>query len=127
MYDLVNDINSYSNFIPLCRSSEVHEQQDHQLRATLKIALGKAGFEFTTVNTMEKARSISMKLVDGPFKSLKGIWRFTPLESQGCFISLHFDFEFSNKILTVALNPLFKQLCDSMIESFSKQAAIRYG
>ncbi|MGZ8163749.1 MAG: SRPBCC family protein, partial [Methylobacter sp.] len=57
MYDLVNDINAYSTFIPLCISSEVHEEQDHKLKATIKIAKGKIGFEFTTVNTMENGRS----------------------------------------------------------------------
>ena len=127
MYDLVNDINAYSTFIPLCLSSEVHEEQDHQLRATIKIAKGKIGFGFSTVNTMEKGRSITMNLENGPFKTLKGVWRFTPLGPHECIISLHFDFDFSNKLLGAALGDLFKQLCDSMVESFHKQAAVRYG
>jgi ribosome-associated toxin RatA of RatAB toxin-antitoxin module len=127
MYDLVNDINAYPKFIPLCISSEVHEEQDHKLRATIKIAKGKIGFGFTTVNTMEKGRSISMNLENGPFKTLKGVWRFTPLGAHECIISLHFDFDFSNKLLGVALGGLFKQLCESMVESFRKQAAVRYG
>jgi len=127
MYDLVNDINAYPKFIPLCISSEVHEEQDYKLRATIKIAKGKIGFGFTTLNTMEKGRSISMNLENGPFKSLKGVWRFTPSGTNECIISLHFDFEFSNKLLGVALGGLFKQLCDSMVESFRKQAAVRYG
>jgi ribosome-associated toxin RatA of RatAB toxin-antitoxin module len=127
MYDLVNDINAYSTFIPLCISSEVHEEQDHKLRATIKIAKGKIGFGFTTVNTMEKGRSIAMNLENGPFKTLKGVWQFTPSGPHECIISLHFDFDFSNKLLGVALGGLFKQLCDSMVESFRKQAAVRYG
>ena len=127
MYDLVNDINAYSTFIPLCTSSEVHEELDHKLRATIKIAKGKIGFGFTTVNTMEKGRSIAMSLENGPFKTLKGVWRFTPSGTEECIISLNFEFDFSNKLLGVALGGLFKQLCDSMVESFRKQAAIRYG
>ena len=127
MYDLVNDVNAYAGFIPLCISSEVHEEQDHKLRATIKIAKGKLGFQFTTVNTMEKGRSISMNLENGPFKSLKGVWRFTPISPNESQVSLHFEFEFSNKLLGAALGGLFKQVCDSMVESFRKQAAIRYG
>jgi ribosome-associated toxin RatA of RatAB toxin-antitoxin module len=127
MYDLVNDINAYSTFIPLCVSSEVHEQQDHKLRATIKIAKGKVGFGFTTVNTMEKGRYISMNLEHGPFKSLKGSWHFTPQGLHDCIVSLEFDFEFSNKLLGFAFGGLFKQLCDSMVESFRKQAVVRYG
>ena len=67
MYDLVYDINSYSKFIPLCSSSEVHEEQNQQSRATMKIAKGKLALEFTTANTMEKGRSISINLENGPF------------------------------------------------------------
>ena len=126
MYNLINDINAYSTFIPLCKSSEVHEEQDHKLRATIKIAKGNIGFEFTTVNTMEKDRTIKMNLENGPFKTLKGVWQFTPTGTDECIISLHFDFDFSNKLLGIALGGLFKQLCDTMIESFRKQAAIRY-
>ena len=127
MYDLVYDINSYSKFIPLCISSEVHDEQDNRSRATMTIAKGKIGFEFTTVNIMEKGRSISINLEKGPFKSLKGVWHFTPLRTDECIISLHFEFEFSNKLLDVALGGLFKQFCDSMVELFRKQAAVRYG
>ena len=127
MYNLINDINAYSTFIPLCSSSEVHEEQDHKLRATIKIAKGKIGFEFTTINTMEKDRFIKMNLENGPFKTLKGVWQFTPTETDECIISLHFDFDFSNKLLGIALGGLFKQLCDTMIESFRKQAAVLYG
>jgi ribosome-associated toxin RatA of RatAB toxin-antitoxin module len=127
MYNLINDINAYSTFIPLCKSSEVHEEQDHKLRATIKIAKGNIGFEFTTVNTMEKDRFIKMNLENGPFKTLKGVWQFTPTGTDECVISLHFDFDFSNKLLGIALGGLFKQLCDTMIESFRKQAAVLYG
>jgi ribosome-associated toxin RatA of RatAB toxin-antitoxin module len=127
MYDLVYDINSYSKFIPLCSASEVHEIQDHKSRATMKIAKDEIGFKFTTVNTMEKGRSISINLENGPFKALKGIWRFTPLGTHECIISLQFEFEFSNILLDLALGGLFRQLCDSMVESFRKQAAVRYG
>jgi ribosome-associated toxin RatA of RatAB toxin-antitoxin module len=90
MYDLVYDINSYSKFIPLCSYAEVHEEQNQQSRATMKIAKGEIGFKFTTVNTMEKGRSISINLENGPFKSLKGVWRFTPLGTHRCSVSLHF-------------------------------------
>lgn len=93
----------------------------------MRIAKGKLGFEFSTANTTEKGRFISINLANGPFKALKGIWRFTPLGPHQCNVSLHFEFEFSNKLLDVALGGLFKQLCDSMVESFHKQAAVRYG
>jgi ribosome-associated toxin RatA of RatAB toxin-antitoxin module len=127
IYDLVYDINSYSTFIPLCISSEVHEEQDQSSRAIMTIAKGPISFKFTTLNTMEKGRSISINLENGPFKSLKGVWRFTPEGNHSCIISLYFEFEFSNQLFDVVLGGLFKQLCDSMVVAFCRQAAVRYG
>ncbi|NOT13011.1 MAG: type II toxin-antitoxin system RatA family toxin [Methylococcaceae bacterium] len=127
MYDLVYDINSYSIFIPLCIYSEVHEEQNHKSRAMMRIGKGKIGFEFTTVNTMEEGRYISINLENGPFKFLKGVWVFTPIGAHECCVSLNFEFEFCNKLLGTALNGLFKQLCDSMVEAFRKEAVVRYG
>lgn len=126
MFDLINDVRAYSTFIDICRESIVHEEQEHHLTATIKIAMGKLSFEFTTANTMVKGHSIRMNLISGPFKSLKGTWNFTPLANQQCITSLQFDFEFSNRLMSMALDGLFKQLCTSMVESFRKQAAIRY-
>jgi ribosome-associated toxin RatA of RatAB toxin-antitoxin module len=127
MYDLVNDIGSYSNFIPMCAHSEVHEVEDHKLRATIKIAKGKVGFQFTTVNTMVYGKSIRMKLETGPFKTLEGVWIFKTLSENQCLISLHFDFEFSNRILAGAFKSIFSQLCTAMVDSFTHQAKLRYG
>ena len=40
MYDLVYDINSYSQFIPLCTYSEVYDEVDNTSKATMKMAKG---------------------------------------------------------------------------------------
>lgn len=127
MYELINDVSAYANYIPLCSASVVHEKYDDALTATLTMAKGNVSFSFTTMNTMQRNRSITMDLVRGPFRILKGIWRFMPCESNGCEVSLEFEFEFSNKFLSLVFGPMFKQVCDSMVGSFIKQAAMRYG
>ena len=126
MFDLVYDINSYSQFIPLCTFAEVYDQVENKSKATIKMAKGDLGFKFSTLNTIEVGRSIAINLEHGPFKSLKGVWRFSPVSAHECIISLHFEFQFSNLLLDLALGGLFRQVCDSMIECFRKQAVIRY-
>lgn len=126
MFDLVNDITAYPRFIPLVSSVEILDLRDRQMRAVFKIAKGQLGFEFTTLNSFEKARFISMKLENGPFKHFKGSWRFSPLESDHCLIDLNMEFEFSNPLFSMVLNALFNQLCVSMMDAFRRQAAIVY-
>lgn len=126
MYDLVSDVNAYSTFIPLCASSRILEVQGNQVRAAFQIAKGLLSFEFTTLNTFEPSRSISMNLEHGPFKHFEGVWNFIPQDGNKSFISLYMEFEFSSALFCFALERLFDQLCDLMLHAFCKQAANVY-
>ena len=63
-----------------------------------------------------------MQLVDGPFKYLKGAWRFDDLKGQACKISLDLDFEFTNGLVSLALGPVFNQIANSMVDAFVERA-----
>jgi ribosome-associated toxin RatA of RatAB toxin-antitoxin module len=127
MYDLVNDVDSYDKFLPGCRRSEVLEQNDSFMRA--KMLLNKAGVEqeLITANTLTPGRRIDMKLADGPFKSLDGGWRFTPLSDDACKIELELDFTFSSRLVEFAFGKVFKALTNNMVKAFSERAKRVYG
>src|SRR5438876_410042 len=76
MYDLVNDIARYQEFVPYCISSVVNEKTDDAISATL--TLSAKGFEksFSTLNRLQKNRMMEIQLIDGPFKQLEGFWKF---------------------------------------------------
>lgn len=126
MYDLVNDVRSYPQYLPLCGGVKVIFQSPTALRATLTLAKGKIKFSFTTANTMVQGKSIKMNLVDGPFKHFRGAWQFEPSARGGCEASFRCDFEFSNGLLALAFGGFFKEVMESLVEAFCKQAEIRY-
>lgn len=127
MYALVNDIESYPEFLRWCKEASVINKTESHLQATVYIAAGKIKQSFTTENTMQPGRNINMQLVEGPFKYLNGTWRFEPVGSQESKITLHIDFEFKNKLLKLALNHTFNQIMDSMVGSFYQRANEIYG
>lgn len=127
MYELVNDVESYPRYLPLCSKVTVLDKDSHQLRATITLSKGKIKLTFTTANSMEQGRQINMKLVDGPFKRLSGVWRFRPSGNGGCETSFELDFEFSNSILSLAFGGFFKEVAESFVDAFCRQAAVRYG
>jgi ribosome-associated toxin RatA of RatAB toxin-antitoxin module len=43
-------------------------------------------------------------------------------ENHGCRIQLDMDFEFSNKLISMALGPIFTQISGSLVEAFCKRA-----
>lgn len=126
MFDLVNDVKAYPQYLPLCSGVKVLFQSPTALRATLMLAKGKIKFSFTTANTMVQGRSIQMNLVDGPFKYFRGDWQFEPSARGGCEASFRCDFEFSNGLLGLAFGGFFKEVMESLVDAFCKQAEIRY-
>jgi ribosome-associated toxin RatA of RatAB toxin-antitoxin module len=122
MYDLVNDVEKYDSFLPGCVKSEVLESSDNYMLASL--VLSKAGIKqrLTTSNTLIKDIAIEMDLSDGPFKSLSGGWRFTPLSDEACKIELKLDFVFSSRLMEVAFGKIFNSLANNMVNAFSLRA-----
>lgn len=127
MYDLVNDVEAYSQFLPWCRSTTLLSQSEDEIRATIEIAHGSLRKSFTTCNRLQKSKMIEMRLEKGPFKHLEGFWRFDTLGEQACKVSLDLDFEFSNKLVGMAMGPIFSQIANTLVDSFSKRAVEVYG
>lgn len=72
MYQLVNDVQSYPEFIPGCTGSRVLESGPTQMTAAVDVSKAGISKTFTTRNTLTSNQSILMHLVDGPFKTLMG-------------------------------------------------------
>ncbi len=127
MFLLVDDIGAYESFLPWCKSSRVLSRSDEEVKATIELSKGGIEKSFTTSNRALKNCRIDMKLVDGPFKRLDGFWQFDPLGSEGCKVSLNLDFEFSSRILSLAVGPIFRQIADSLVDAFHARAVEVYG
>ncbi|MCL4144547.1 UNVERIFIED_CONTAM: hypothetical protein GTU68_048435 [Idotea baltica] len=127
MYDLVNDIRSYPEFLPMCEDIEMIEEGATEKKACLKIKSGFVKLDFATHNTMIKNEHIHLNLVKGPFKTLTGDWVFEPLTENTSKVSLNMEFTFENKFVEMALGPVFKGLAEKMLDAFCKRAKEVHG
>lgn len=128
MYALVEDIESYTEFLPWCRSTEVISRNEDEVKASIEIARGALNKSFTTINRLQTNKMIEMRLLKGPFKRLEGFWRFDELkDNSACKISLDMDFEFESKIIAFAVGSVFNQIANSMVDAFCKRAIEVYG
>ncbi|MBU2882858.1 type II toxin-antitoxin system RatA family toxin [Psychrosphaera sp. B3R10] len=127
MFDLVNDINAYPQFIPNCAKASSKYINDNEIEGSLLIK--KAGIEkwFTTHNKLHPGKSIELSLVNGPFKFLTGQWVFTELDSNACKVELQLEFEFSSKMIELAFGKIFNQVAVNMVNAFSQRAKVVYG
>lgn len=128
MYQLVNDVDAYSSFLPWCRSSKILSQTDTEMVACVEIAKGVLNKTFTTRNRLHKGSRIELKLVDGPFRKLEGYWQFDSLKTDNaCKVSLELDFEFDSAMISIAAKPVFMQIATTLVDAFCKRAVEVYG
>ncbi len=127
LYDLINDVSSYPQFLPWCSGSEVLEQSDNCMRAALMIAKGPIAQRFVTKNTLLLNQSITMALEEGPFSQLHGVWEFKALGEKACKISLDLEFDYAGPIIKATLGPLFTQAANTMVDAFCQRAKEVYG
>ncbi len=124
VFALVNDINSYPQFVPGCSSAEILMRSEREIVARLKVHRGPLSTQLTTRNHLTPHREIRMELVAGPLRALHGLWSFTPVASNGCRIELQLQFEFSNPLKAALLEPLLEATATSMVQAFVKRAQL---
>lgn len=127
MYKLVNDIESYPEFLPWCHEATILNRETDKLTASLYLATGKISQSLTTENTLQPDQRIDMNLVEGPFKFLRGTWLFEQYGGQSCKVSINMDFEFSNRLIKFALDKMFGHIINTLIDTFTNRAFQIYG
>lgn len=127
MFDLVDKVSDYPEFLPWCGGSEELSRNEDEVNASVTISHSGINKAFTTCNRLQKNKMIEMELVNGPFKHLHGFWRFETLSDSACKVSLDLEYEFSSKLLGMAVGPVFNQIANSMVDSFCQRADKIYG
>jgi ribosome-associated toxin RatA of RatAB toxin-antitoxin module len=126
MFDLVNDVEAYPKRFGWCDAATVIEREPDVLVARLDLKLAGLKQSFTTRNTMVRPESLTMTFVEGPFRSLDGLFTFQALGEVGCKIALALDFDYAGLGGSV-LKMGFQQLANRMVDDFCDEARRQYG
>jgi len=123
LYALVQDIEAYPEFLPWCLAAQVRERSTHRTVATLTV--GRKGLRqtLTTENIDRENESIDIKLLVGPFRRFSAHWRFKALGRHAARIEFSLGYEFANRIVARALDPLFETIANTMVDAFTRRAA----
>ncbi len=127
MFRLVDDIERYPAFLPWCTGAKVLSREADVVRASLSVGFHGVQQRFSTENHNVPPNEICLKLIDGPFRSLDGAWRFHDLKGKGCKIEFNLAWTFSSLMLGALVGPVFSHIADTMVEAFVKRAGKVYG
>ena len=122
MFELVDGVEDYPQFLPWCAATEVYERTPEVTRARLDIAVGSLTTSIGTRNVKKPPGEMALELEEGPFDRFSGEWRFVPLGEEGCRVELAVDYAFSNAAMSIALGPVFGQIVETLVDRFVERA-----
>ena len=127
MYALVDDVESYPQFLPWCERTQVSLREPGRTVATIHANFHGLRQQFTTENTNRPGEHIDIALVSGPFRTLRGHWHFTPLGGDGCRVEFRLEYQFASRVLEKLAGPVFHRIADSFVDAFVRRAEQRLG
>ncbi|MCP3868694.1 MAG: type II toxin-antitoxin system RatA family toxin [Gammaproteobacteria bacterium] len=126
IYNLVNDVESYPEFLPWCKSTRLISRTKSKVCGEIEVSRVGIRQKFATCNQLHPYERIDIQLLEGPFKHLQGTWHFNSLADSGCKVILELEFEFSGKLISKAFGVLFGQIANTMVDAFCKRARVVY-
>lgn len=127
MFQLVNDIEAYPQYMEGCIGAEVLERSSNEVTARLDLSKLGMRYSFTTRNLLSEPNSMDMQLVEGPFKQFRGVWSFKALAADACKVSLDLEFEFSNSLVAMAAGKWFESVANELVAGLCRRAQQIYG
>jgi ribosome-associated toxin RatA of RatAB toxin-antitoxin module len=127
MFGLVDAVETYPQFLPWCDGATVLHRDEDRTRATIHINYHGVTHSFTTENAKNAPQTMTITLVEGPFKVLDGEWRFIELSPEACKVEFRLHYEFSSWILEKLVGPVFSYIANTMVDAFVQRAEKVYG
>ena len=132
MFDLVADVESYPEFLPLCTGMRVlrrttTEEGNEVIVAEMSVGYKAIRERFTSRVTLDRAeRRILVEYVDGPFKHLQNRWEFKPAPG-GSAVEFFIEYEFRSRMLGMLMGSMFDQAFRRFSAAFEERAHRVYG
>lgn len=125
MYALVTGVADYPKFLPWCDHSTVVATDATGMTAEIGISIGGIRQRFTTRNEHTEGEKVVIRLVNGPFSKLDGVWRFIALgdgSQRACKVELTLNYGFDNATLAKLVGPVFDKIAGTLVDAFVKRA-----
>tara|TARA_Y100000768_G_scaffold376198_1_gene347974 strand:- start:7275 stop:7712 length:438 start_codon:yes stop_codon:yes gene_type:complete len=122
IFNLINNVEKYPDYLPWCTKTEVEYISDNTINGKIFISKSFIKWNFSTKNIIQKDKSISLSLIDGPFEALNGKWTFSSLDKNNTKVSLEINYKFKNSLIELSIEPIFTTIMNSILQSFISQA-----
>ena len=127
MFNLVADIDKYSEFLPWCNNSKIVSRENIENNEILiaDLEIGYDQFVYTYRSEVKLSKNnleIFVKNLDGPFKYLENSWKFISIDEASCEVRFYIDFELNVTLFDMLMKKFFDLAFQKMVEAFINRA-----
>jgi coenzyme Q-binding protein COQ10 len=133
MFDLVADVESYPEFVPLCRDLKVRQRNPTGEGVEIVVADMTVSFQlvrqtFRSRVTLDKPNlEILVEYLQGPFSHMQNRWSFKPAGEGACEVEFVIDYEFRSRTLALLMGSMFDLAFRRFAAAFEARADQVYG
>jgi len=133
MFDLVADVESYPQFVPLCLGLKMKRRFPGSDGTVVFVSEMEVGYKavrekFTTRVVLNRAaHRIDVTYVDGPFSHLENRWTFADAGNGACRVEFFIAYEFRNRMLATLMGGMFDAAFRKFSTAFETRADQIFG
>jgi|TARA_Y200000002_G_scaffold382701_1_gene400856 ribosome-associated toxin RatA of RatAB toxin-antitoxin module len=122
LFNLVNNTECYSAFIPYCSAGRVIRLDGNIKIAELEFSAMGITYAVRTENHLRPNEEIKVNLVSGPLKRLEGSWFFRAIDKNTTLVELEFSVEFASGVIGSIAAPIIRQVVAGLVDDFCNYA-----
>lgn len=126
MFDLIERVEHYPQFLPWCTRTELLERTDGTVAATVEVGFRELHVRVTTRNEKRRPDWMAIHMQDGSFRHFFGEWKLAALGTLGCRIDFTLRYELALHAEKLA-GPLIDHAANQMVDAFVRRAENVYG
>ena len=121
VFDVLNDVEEYQSFIPFCIDSRIIEENDDEIKASLRLSFMGTNTQFISNNKYKSNEFIEMNLVEGPFSFFKATWIFKRIHNEETQLTFKMSYTILNPMIDLLFSKNIDVVGQRIIEAFKKK------
>jgi coenzyme Q-binding protein COQ10 len=131
MFDLVADVERYSEFVPLCERHVIRcrekRGETEVLTTGMTVAYRIFRETFTSRVELDRAgRCILVESTNGPLRRLRTRWTFQSRSDGSCDVEFDLSYEIASRMLALLMGAVFDGAFSRYVQAFEHRADIVY-